>query len=123
MPTYVRQTRNDLTGEHTTIMLKLLQTAATSTDWLAAFYTDFRLVTTRSSVSVLTDLLTKWTKVSWMTRSRLSQSSSRVIPVTLLSVAFLATWPLGLLDMISKTMTSVLSLSVIVQGKSVFILI
>jgi N-acetyltransferase 10 len=48
VPTYVRQTRNDLTGEHTTIMLKLLQTAATSTDWLAAFYTDFRLVTNSS---------------------------------------------------------------------------
>ena len=45
VPTYVRQTRNDLTGEHTTIMLKLLHKpapAAAASDWLAAFYTDFR---------------------------------------------------------------------------------
>merc|ERR1719430_2882936 len=38
VPTYVRQTKNDLTGEHTVIMLKVLDPAS----WLAAFWTDFR---------------------------------------------------------------------------------
>merc|ERR1719430_1773259 len=41
VPTYLRQTKNDLTGEHTTIMLKLLDTTNDST-WLTAFWVDFR---------------------------------------------------------------------------------
>jgi len=41
VPTYLRQTKNDLTGEHTTIMLKLLDTTSDST-WLTAFWTDFK---------------------------------------------------------------------------------
>jgi len=40
-PTYLRQTKNDLTGEHTTIMLKTLSTC-TNGDWLQSFFTDFR---------------------------------------------------------------------------------
>jgi len=40
-PTYLRQTKNDLTGEHTMIMLKALDTCKNS-EWLPAFYTDFR---------------------------------------------------------------------------------
>merc|ERR1719367_514389 len=43
VPTYVRQTKNDLTGEHTVIMLKVLNAdAGHSTSWLAEFWTDFR---------------------------------------------------------------------------------
>ena len=41
-PTYLRQTANDLTGEHTIIMLKNLVRHNTSTCDLAAFWTDFR---------------------------------------------------------------------------------
>merc|ERR1719369_1470861 len=41
-PTYLRQTKNDLTGEHTTIMLKALNTENRDANWLAAFFTDFR---------------------------------------------------------------------------------
>eukprot|EP00090_Calanus_glacialis_P035806 TRINITY_DN61083_c0_g1_i1.p1 TRINITY_DN61083_c0_g1~~TRINITY_DN61083_c0_g1_i1.p1 ORF type:complete len:1016 (-),score=368.39 TRINITY_DN61083_c0_g1_i1:49-3096(-) len=42
VPTYLRQTKNDLTGEHTTIMLKLLDSTSNNTTWLTAFWTDFR---------------------------------------------------------------------------------
>ena len=43
VPTYLRQTRNDLTGEHTVIMLKVLGDPAASTStWLPAFWSDFR---------------------------------------------------------------------------------
>ena len=41
VPTYIRQTKNDLTGEHTLIMLKLLE-STTSSSWLPEFWTDFR---------------------------------------------------------------------------------
>ena len=40
VPTYVRQTKNDLTGEHTVIMLKVL--GGDSGSWLSEFWTDFR---------------------------------------------------------------------------------
>ncbi|XP_040574778.1 RNA cytidine acetyltransferase [Lepeophtheirus salmonis] len=40
-PTYLRQTKNDLTGEHSMIMLKTLQKEISST-WLKEFWTDFR---------------------------------------------------------------------------------
>ncbi|KAJ9113821.1 hypothetical protein QFC19_000014 [Naganishia cerealis] len=43
VPMYVRQTANDLTGEHTCVMLKkLFGEAAGSDDWLHAFAQDFR---------------------------------------------------------------------------------
>ena len=41
VPTYIRQTKNDLTGEHTLIMLKLLESSTTSS-WLSEFWADFR---------------------------------------------------------------------------------
>ena len=41
VPTYIRQTKNDLTGEHTLIMLKLLE-SDTRSSWLSEFWTDFR---------------------------------------------------------------------------------
>merc|ERR1712142_509144 len=41
VPTYIRQTKNDLTGEHTIIMLKLLD-SSTNSNWLYEFWTDFR---------------------------------------------------------------------------------
>ena len=41
VPTYVRQTKNDLTGEHTVIMLRTLDTGSSSS-WLPEFWTDFR---------------------------------------------------------------------------------
>jgi len=41
VPTYIRQTKNDLTGEHTIIMLKLLD-SSTNSNWLHEFWTDFR---------------------------------------------------------------------------------
>jgi len=41
VPTYLRQTKNDLTGEHTCIMLKVLERSS-DTAWLIAFWTDFR---------------------------------------------------------------------------------
>lgn len=40
-PTYLRQTKNDLTGEHTIIMLKALETCKNA-EWISAFFTDFR---------------------------------------------------------------------------------
>lgn len=40
---YLRQTTNDLTGEHSCIMLHVLHLEETSPDdWLAAYWTDFR---------------------------------------------------------------------------------
>merc|ERR1719430_2673955 len=43
VPTYIRQTKNDLTGEHTTIMLKVLdETTSPSSSWLGLFWADFR---------------------------------------------------------------------------------
>jgi N-acetyltransferase 10 len=42
VPTYIRQTKNDLTGEHTIIMLKVLDLADPSSKWLPLFWTDFR---------------------------------------------------------------------------------
>ncbi|KAM8891729.1 RNA cytidine acetyltransferase [Spinachia spinachia] len=43
-PVYLRQTPNDLTGEHSCVMLKELNTdeAAEQTQWLSAFWKDFR---------------------------------------------------------------------------------
>ncbi|XP_037086668.1 RNA cytidine acetyltransferase-like [Pollicipes pollicipes] len=45
-PVYMRQTANDLTGEHTCIMLRLLQPEGAAPPpadhWLRAFWTDFR---------------------------------------------------------------------------------
>ena len=49
-PTYLRQTANDLTGEHSTVMLKILNQSEDeevlqkdiSTSWLPLFWTDFR---------------------------------------------------------------------------------
>jgi N-acetyltransferase 10 len=48
-PTYLRQTANDLTGEHSTIMLKMLNhgedehvVEETSSAWLPLFWSDFR---------------------------------------------------------------------------------
>jgi len=41
VPTYLRQTKNALTGEHTNIMLKALSNNNNS-EWLPAFFTDFR---------------------------------------------------------------------------------
>lgn len=45
-PVYLRQTPNDLTGEHSCIMLKMLHTEDNAEDisepWLAAFWKDFR---------------------------------------------------------------------------------
>lgn len=42
-PVYLRQTPNDLTGEHSCIMLRPLRTASTTTDpsWLSAYASDF----------------------------------------------------------------------------------
>ncbi len=43
VPLYIRQTSNDLTGEHTCVMLKTLDsTVAGSQQWLSAFAQDFR---------------------------------------------------------------------------------
>ncbi|KAM4618691.1 RNA cytidine acetyltransferase isoform 1-T2 [Polymixia lowei] len=43
-PVYLRQTPNDLTGEHSCVMLKELNTDETTVQghWLSAFWTDFR---------------------------------------------------------------------------------
>jgi len=42
VPAYLRQTKNDLTGEHTCIMLKVLDSSSNNTTWLTEFWTDFR---------------------------------------------------------------------------------
>lgn len=46
VPVYLRQTTNDLTGEHSCIMLHILNTSNTSSykenEWLKAYWTDFR---------------------------------------------------------------------------------
>ncbi|CAG9859781.1 unnamed protein product [Phyllotreta striolata] len=43
VPVYLRQTTNDLTGEHSCIMLNVLNTDEVKPeDWLAAYWTDFR---------------------------------------------------------------------------------
>ncbi|NXP47874.1 NAT10 acetyltransferase, partial [Heliornis fulica] len=43
VPVYLRQTPNDLTGEHSCIMLKMLNEEETEQEpWLAAFWKDFR---------------------------------------------------------------------------------
>ncbi|XP_061891160.1 RNA cytidine acetyltransferase [Entelurus aequoreus] len=41
-PVYLRQTPNDLTGEHSCVMLKELTTEEEQSRWLAAFWQDFR---------------------------------------------------------------------------------
>ena len=41
IPTYVRQTRNDLTGEHSAIMLKSLTSGSAAEGWVEAFFHDF----------------------------------------------------------------------------------
>lgn len=40
-PVYLRQTANDLTGEHTCVMLRTLATGSNDTSWLGAFARDF----------------------------------------------------------------------------------
>lgn len=42
VPVYLRQTANDLTGEHSCIMLKALDTEFGSSHWLPGFFADFR---------------------------------------------------------------------------------
>ncbi|KAF2772117.1 DUF699-domain-containing protein [Teratosphaeria nubilosa] len=41
VPVYIRQTANDLTGEHTTVMLKTLETGSSDPSWLGAYAKDF----------------------------------------------------------------------------------
>lgn len=41
-PVYLRQTPNDLTGEHTCVMLRVLSTGANDSAWLGAFARDFQ---------------------------------------------------------------------------------
>merc|ERR1719272_370336 len=41
IPTYVRQTKNDLTGEHSAIMLKSLASGSAADGWVEAFFHDF----------------------------------------------------------------------------------
>jgi N-acetyltransferase 10 len=42
-PVYIRLTQNELTGEHTCVMLKLLKQSTTvTTNWLQSFYEDFQ---------------------------------------------------------------------------------
>jgi N-acetyltransferase 10 len=40
-PVYLRQTANDLTGEHTTVMIRALNSSETDSSWLGAFSRDF----------------------------------------------------------------------------------
>lgn len=45
LPVYLRQTTNDLTGEHSCIMLNVLKTddsGEQNDDWLKAYWVDFR---------------------------------------------------------------------------------
>ncbi|KAL6479139.1 hypothetical protein MHYP_G00125720 [Metynnis hypsauchen] len=42
VPVYLRQTPNDLTGEHSCVMLKQLNTEDSAGQWLPAFWKDFR---------------------------------------------------------------------------------
>ncbi|XP_063910172.1 RNA cytidine acetyltransferase isoform X2 [Zophobas morio] len=42
VPVYLRQTTNDLTGEHSCIMLNVLNNDDNNDDWLLAYWTDFR---------------------------------------------------------------------------------
>ncbi|EMC95243.1 hypothetical protein BAUCODRAFT_72924 [Baudoinia panamericana UAMH 10762] len=41
VPVYLRQTPNDLTGEHTAVMLRTLETASSDPSWLGAYAQDF----------------------------------------------------------------------------------
>src|SRR3954470_8102728 len=41
-PVYLRQTANDLTGEHTCIMLRHLEVGGGDSSWLGAFANDFQ---------------------------------------------------------------------------------
>lgn len=41
VPVYLRQTANELTGEHTTVMLRTLDTGSRDPDWLGAYAKDF----------------------------------------------------------------------------------
>ena len=41
VPVYLRQTANDLTGEHTTVMLRTLSSASQDPSWLGAYAKDF----------------------------------------------------------------------------------
>jgi N-acetyltransferase 10 len=41
VPVYIRQTANDLTGEHTCVMLRTLQTGSSDPSWLGAYAKDF----------------------------------------------------------------------------------
>ncbi|KAF4311181.1 exodeoxyribonuclease V alpha chain [Botryosphaeria dothidea] len=42
VPVYLRQTANDLTGEHTCVMLRTLETQSADPSWLGAFSRDFQ---------------------------------------------------------------------------------
>ncbi|KAK1091075.1 N-acetyltransferase 10, partial [Friedmanniomyces endolithicus] len=41
VPVYLRQTANDLTGEHTTVMLRTLESGGSDPSWLGAYAKDF----------------------------------------------------------------------------------
>jgi len=41
VPVYLRQTANDLTGEHTVVMLRTLETGSSDPSWLGAYAKDF----------------------------------------------------------------------------------
>lgn len=42
MPVYLRQTTNDLTGEHSCIMINTLNDNDSNSSWLSAYWKDFR---------------------------------------------------------------------------------
>lgn len=58
MPVYLRQTTNDLTGEHSCIMVNVLHSEEESPeDWLSAYWVDFR----RRFLSLLSYQFAKFT--------------------------------------------------------------
>jgi tRNA(Met) C34 N-acetyltransferase TmcA len=79
VPTYLRQTANDLTGEHSNIVLRLVHhrddeeaAAEKHGEWLADFSADFR----RRFVNLLGFDFRKFSPGAFLTATRVSCSSS-----------------------------------------------
>jgi len=99
VPTYIRQTKNDLTGEHTIIMLKELD--ASKCSWLPDFWSDFR----RRLVNLLGFQLTSLTPSLALSllHNKIAESSTQVLSPALLS-AHLTPYDIKRLELYSNNM-------------------
>ena len=78
-PVYLRQTANDLTGEHTSVMIRTLGGSDADSSWLGAFARDFH----KRFLSLLSYQFRQFPSVTALSVDATAESGSRLDPTTL----------------------------------------